>query len=150
MGRSQETFSKKEKEKQKIARKKEKVEKAEERKANSDKGKSLDEMLVYLDENGNFTNTPPDPKKMRREIELEEIQMGAAKIEVDNNPVRIGTITFFNEAKGYGFIKDNKSGDSIFVHVHALIDPIKEGNKVTFGIEKGPKGLNATEVKLAP
>ncbi len=63
MAKSQETFSKKEKEKLKLKKRKEKEEKKADRKANSQKGQDLSDMLAYVDENGNLTTTPPDPKK---------------------------------------------------------------------------------------
>jgi CspA family cold shock protein len=60
-----------------------------------------------------------------------------------------GTVKFFNEAKGFGFITDEASGDDIFVHVTGLVDKIREGDKVTFNLENGKKGMNAVEVKLS-
>jgi cold shock protein len=60
-----------------------------------------------------------------------------------------GTVKFFNEAKGFGFITDDASGDDIFVHVTGLVDKIREGDKVSFNLENGKKGMNAVEVKLA-
>ncbi|MES2836561.1 MAG: cold shock domain-containing protein [Bacteroidota bacterium] len=59
-----------------------------------------------------------------------------------------GTVKFFNEAKGFGFIKDD-NGQEIFVHVSGLRDEIRENDEVTFDVEQGKKGLNATNVKLA-
>src|SRR4051812_39479022 len=61
MGKSGETFGKKEKEKKRLKDRQEKQEKMEHRKANAKKGKSLDEMMAYMDENGNLSSTPPDP-----------------------------------------------------------------------------------------
>ena len=90
MGRSQETFSKKENDKKKLKKRKDKEEKKEERKANSNKGKSLDDMLAYIDENGNISSTPPDPKKMRT-INHEDIQIGVPKHEeVETEVIRKG------------------------------------------------------------
>ncbi|MDJ1504722.1 cold shock domain-containing protein [Xanthocytophaga agilis] len=60
-----------------------------------------------------------------------------------------GTVKFFNNLKGFGFIKSNSSNEEIFVHVSGLIDEIKENDKVTFDVEKGKKGLNAVNVQLA-
>lgn len=60
-----------------------------------------------------------------------------------------GTVKFFNEAKGFGFIVDNTSQEEIFVHVTGLIDNIREGDKVTFNTERGKKGMNAVDVKVA-
>ena len=59
-----------------------------------------------------------------------------------------GTVKFFNEAKGFGFIVDNTSQEEIFVHVTGLIDNISEGDKVTFNTERGKKGMNAVDVKV--
>ena len=60
-----------------------------------------------------------------------------------------GTVKFFNNTKGYGFIKEDESGKEYFVHVSGLIDEINENDKVTFDLEEGKKGLNAVNVKLA-
>jgi cold shock CspA family protein len=150
MSKSQETFSKKEKEKKKIKKRQEKEERAAERRANNNKGKSFEEMLAYVDENGNITDTPPDPMK-RREINQEEIQIGTPK-QLPPDPadlIRVGTVTHFNDSKGYGFIRDAGSGESIFVHVNNAQEQLSEGNRVTFEVEKGPKGLNAVNVKIS-
>jgi len=149
MARSQETFGKKENEKKKQQKRKDKEEKREERKANANKGQDLDSMLVYVDENGNFSATPPDPKQ-KKVIMQEDIRIGVAKQE--NTPqdvLRTGIVAFFNESKGYGFIKDQETQESIFVHLNGLVDAIKENNKVTFEIENTPKGPNAVNVKKA-
>jgi len=60
-----------------------------------------------------------------------------------------GTVKFFNNSKGFGFIKDDESDKEYFVHVTGLIDQIRENDEVTFDLEEGKKGLNATNVKLA-
>lgn len=60
-----------------------------------------------------------------------------------------GTVKFFNESKGFGFIKDEESDKEYFVHVTGLIDRIKEGDVVTFELKEGKKGLNAVNVKIA-
>ena len=147
MARSTETFSKKEKEKARLKKSKDKKEKAEDRKANSGKGKSLEDMMAYIDEHGNITSTPPDPSR-KIKINAEDIQIGVAKQEdVPYDTVRNGVITFFNESKGYGFIRDLQTQESIFVHINALTEPLKENNMVTFETEQGPKGLSAIKVK---
>lgn len=150
MGKSQETFSKKEKEKKRLKKRQDKQEKKEERQANSNKGKSLEDMLAYIDENGNISATPPDLRK-KKVIRSEDIQIGVPRQQDDEevDPIRKGTVTFFNESKGYGFIKDQVTQESIFVHVNGLIDAVKEHSKVTFEIEMGHKGPNAVSVKIA-
>lgn len=149
MGRSQETSSKKEKEKKKLKKKQEKELRKKERKAGSEKGKSFEDMLVYVDEYGHLTDTPPDPTK-KVEIDPEDIEISVSKKEdlgpID--PTRYGTVTFFNSSKGYGFIKDRDSQESIFVHINGMEDDVDEGDKVTFETEMGMKGLNAVKVKL--
>jgi CspA family cold shock protein len=60
-----------------------------------------------------------------------------------------GTVKFFNNSKGFGFIKDEESEKEYFVHVTGLIDEIKENDEVTFDLTEGRKGLNAVNVKLA-
>jgi len=151
MGRSVETFSKKEREKKKFKKQQDKKEKAEDRKANSDKGKSLDDMMAYIDEDGNITSTPPDPSKKRKIVTAEEIQIAVPKQEAlaPEDPVRKGTVSFFNESKGYGFIRDSITQESIFVHVNNLEEAIGEGDKVSFETEQGQKGPNAIKVKKA-
>jgi CspA family cold shock protein len=141
-----ETFAKKEKEKRKAKEKQDKAQKMKERKMNNQKGKSLEDMMAYLDENGNISSTPPDPKR-RKEINLEDIQLGAARNSEPENLVRTGTIAFFNDAKGYGFITDEKSRENVFVHANQLAQPVKERDKVTYERERTPKGFSATNVK---
>jgi cold shock protein len=60
-----------------------------------------------------------------------------------------GTVKFFNESKGFGFIVEASSGQDIFVHVTGLVDKIREGDTVTFETERGKKGMNAVNVKIA-
>lgn len=60
-----------------------------------------------------------------------------------------GTVKFFNESKGFGFIVPSSGGPEIFVHSSGLIDRIRENDKVNFETEQGKKGLNAVQVKLA-
>jgi cold shock CspA family protein len=150
MGKSQETFSKKENEKKRQQRRNEKEEKKAERQANSKKGKGLDDMLAYVDENGNLSSTPPDPKK-KKIVKSEDMVISVPKQE-DMEPaevIRKGTVTHFNESKGYGFIKDSQSQESVFVHINSLEGPIRENDKVVFEVEMGHKGLNAIKVKKA-
>ena len=60
-----------------------------------------------------------------------------------------GTVKFFNSSKGFGFIKDDATGQDIFVHVSGLTQDVREGDAVTFDVTQGKKGLNAINVKLA-
>jgi len=148
MAKSQESYSKKEKEKRRLKKKKDKAEKKAERRANSPGG-GLENMMAYIDEDGNITDTPPDPTKKKKEVIAENIQLGVPKREkTESLAIRKGRVDFFNTEKGYGFIKESNSTDSFFVHVHGLIDEIKEGDQVQFELERGLKGMNAVKVKL--
>ncbi|MBX2889599.1 MAG: cold shock domain-containing protein [Saprospiraceae bacterium] len=60
-----------------------------------------------------------------------------------------GTVKFFNESKGFGFIVDNASGQEVFVHATGLVDKIREGDTVTFETKQGKKGMNAVNVQIA-
>lgn len=60
-----------------------------------------------------------------------------------------GTVKFFNDSKGYGFVKDSEDNQEYFVHVSGLIDEVRENDEVTFELQEGRKGLNAVNVKLA-
>jgi cold shock CspA family protein len=147
MGRSQETFNKKEKEKKRLKKRQDKAAKREERKANP-KRSGLEEMLSYVDEYGNPSDTPPDPSK-KIEIKAEDIELGIPKKEKEEvEAVRNGKVEFFNNEKGFGFIKENETNEKYFVHVSSLTEEIAENDKVSFELEQGLKGLNAVRVKL--
>ena len=59
-----------------------------------------------------------------------------------------GTVKFYNDSKGFGFIKDGSSNNEYFVHVSGLNDEIRENDEVTFDLQEGKKGLNAVNVRL--
>ncbi len=146
MGRSQETFNKKEKEKKRIKKRLDKQKKKEERVANSEGG-DLDNMIAYVDEHGNLSDTPPDPAS-KTKVKAKNIEIGVPKREKEDLTIeRKGKVEFFNDQKGFGFIKDIDSQEKFFVHVHGLIDKIQENDMVVFEIERGLKGMNAIKVK---
>jgi len=60
-----------------------------------------------------------------------------------------GTVKFFNETKGYGFIKDDQSGQEVFVHVSGLKDKVQQNDKVVYEVQEGKRGLTAVNVTLA-
>jgi len=141
-----ETWNKKEREKKKRQDKKEKAERKQERKENKSSS-DLESMYAYLDENGNLSSKPPDPRK-KIVVNVEDIELGVPKHETNpEDLIRTGIVTFFNTEKGYGFIKDLVTQESVFVHINALTEPIKENNKVSFEVEMGAKGANAVNVK---
>jgi cold shock CspA family protein len=147
MGRSQETYNKKEVRNKKEKKRKEKEQKRLDRR-DSDKSGSFEDMIAYVDENGMITSTPPDPER-KNQIKTEDIEISTRRQEdIPFDPEKKGTVTFYNETKGFGFIRESETQMSVFVHVNQLLEPIKEGNLVSFIIEKGLKGPTATQVKL--
>tara|TARA_R110002020_G_scaffold125281_5_gene282432 strand:- start:744 stop:1193 length:450 start_codon:yes stop_codon:yes gene_type:complete len=147
MAKSQQTYGKKENEKKRLKKREDKKKKREERKANA-KGGGLENMLVYVDENGHFTDTPPDPTK-KVKIDAESIEIGVPKRaeEEPEDPVRSGKVDFFNDSKGFGFIIDSANQERYFVHVSGTTEEIREGDKVSYELERGTKGMNAVQVK---
>lgn len=152
MAKSQQSYNKKEKEKKRLKKKKEKLERREKRKLEKAENgpKSFEEMLSYVDENGNLTSIKPDPAK-KKIIKAENIILGVPPVDkVVSRVFRKGQVKFFNHEKGYGFIVDMETKESIFVHVNNIDgdEPLQENDKVTFEVAMGPKGPNAVNVKL--
>lgn len=145
MARSQDTFNKKENEKKRLKKRLEKEKKREARKASAPGG-GLDNMIAYVDEFGNITDTPPDPTK-KQKIIAENVEIGVRKREDLVPTIRTGKIEFFNDAKGFGFIKELETQEKYFVHVKGLLEEVKENDTVTFELERGLKGMNAVRVK---
>ena len=145
MGRSQESFRKKEQNKKREQKKKEKELKKENRLNNSDKGKSLEDMLAYVDEYGNITTEKPLEVK-KAEVKLEEIQISTPKMTDEDKTVE-GVVKFYNEERGYGFINTLHGERVFFLVTDAPRIPNLE-EKVTFEVQKGPKGLQATHIEF--
>ncbi|WP_418992539.1 cold-shock protein [Alistipes sp.] len=140
------SFQKRENEKKKQAKRLEKQKRKEERQSGGTA--SHDEMIAYVDENGNITDTPPE-MRAREEVKLEDIVIATPKKEdVEEEPLR-GRVEYFNADKGYGFIKDATSGEKYFFHITAAPADIAEGRIVTFELERGTRGMNAVRIALA-
>ena len=147
MARSQQSFSKRERELKREKKRKEKEVKKLERQENKMTLDS-DDMIAYVDEFGQVTSTPPDPST-RVEVKLEDIEIGIPKREEEEyDPIRTGIVTFFNESKGFGFIRDLDTQESVFVHVNNTKEEVRENNKVRFETEQGPRGLAAVKVEI--
>ncbi|PKR81695.1 DNA-binding protein [Brumimicrobium salinarum] len=151
MGRSQESFSKREKEKKKAKKKKEKQLKKEQRQEENNQGGSLDDMIAYVDAYGNLTDKPPeDQEREPEEIEAEDIVIGVPPKEDSGEPdVNIGTVAFYDTSKGFGFINDNNNGEKYFFHINNVNFEIQENDKVTYDVVRGRKGMDAVNVELA-
>jgi cold shock CspA family protein len=144
MAKSQQTFSKSEKEKKRLKKRLDKQKKMDARKAENG---STGIQFAYVDHNGNLTDTPPDPE-LKVEYELEDIQISVTKKEdlPEEDPVRKGKVSFFDTSKGFGFIIDMENNEKYFTHVSGLIDDIAENDKVSFELERGMRGMNAVKV----
>lgn len=145
MAKSQDTFNKKEKEKKRLKKRLEKAQKKEERKSNS-QGGGLENMMAYVDENGSISDTPPDQTKIKK-VDINSIVLGVPKREEEVITIRKGRVDYFNDSKGFGFIKEHETQDKYFVHINGVIGDIRENDVVTFELERGLKGMNAVRVK---
>jgi cold shock CspA family protein len=139
-----ETFNKREMEKKRLQKRKEKELRKEERKANN-KDKSFDDMIAYVDENGNISSTPPDMSKKKvikeSDIALTSKNMGGAVATFQQ-----GIVKFYDGEKGYGFIKENETNEEFFFHYSSANFPVAQQDRVTFETERGPKGMNAVRI----
>lgn len=150
MAKSQETYNKKERTKKRLQRRKEKeLRRDEKRLEGPAEPKGLDDMLAYVDENGNISLTPPDPKKMKKVV-AEEILVSTPKdseLEGANEPTR-GEIIHFDSSKGYGFISDSMTKERIFYHISAIVgQELEVGDKVEYAAIKTPRGFQAETLK---
>lgn len=137
--------NKRELQKKKVEKRQEKQKRKEVRKANGSNG-SFEDMIAYVDENGVIVSTPPDPVK--KNYEIEDIAISTPKREDAEETVMEGSVDYFNPDKGYGFIKHSVTMYKYFFHISNVPATIKEGNKVTFELERGPKGMNAVKVTI--
>lgn len=146
MGKSSETFNKREKEKKRLQKRKDKEQKKEERKAGAKDNKSFEDMIAYVDENGNFSSTPPDVtrKKTVREADIDLTSRNKGSGTAPG--LRMGFVKFFDKDKGYGFIKDSATQDEFFFHFRSANFPIAQSDQVAFDTEQSPKGANAVRI----
>ena len=151
MAKSQQTFNKSEKEKKRLKKREDKKKKMDARRAEAKESGKKGIEFAYVDHYGNLTDTPPDPSQ-KLKVEAESIQISVPKtLEGDKeafDPVRKGTVSFFDSSKGFGFIVDAENQEKYFCHVSGLVDEITEGNLVSFELEKGMKGMNAVKVTI--
>lgn len=139
--------NKRDQEKKKIEKRQEKQKRKEERKA-SETGKTFEDMIAYVDENGQLSSTPPENKK--KEVKIEDIQISVPKrIESNEIPIYKGKVEYFNQSKGYGFIKGLEKNEKYFFHIsNNPIDNIFEGKTVTFELKKGLKGMEVINMQI--
>jgi len=146
MAKSQQSFNKSEKEKKRLKKRQDKLSKKVVRRANSEGGE-FENMIAYVDENGQITDTPQDPSK-KKNISASMIEIGIPKKDnTEESNALQGKVSYFDASKGFGFIIDNQSQEKYFVHVSGILEVIKENDKVSFELQRGLKGMNAIKVK---
>ncbi len=146
MGRSSVSYNKKELEKKRAQKRKDKQNRKEERKANGGSG-LLDDMIAYVDENGMITNEQPIAGK-KGVIDAKKIAISTPKKDDSEHAALKGRVEYFNQDKGYGFIKDLGSTEKYFFHIKDAFQNINEGSNVNFELARGNRGLNA--IKIIP
>jgi cold shock CspA family protein len=146
MGRSQETSNKKEVRSKQDKKRKDKEKKRLIKKDGDGGGGN---MIAYVDEFGMISSTPPDVDR-RKHTKLEDIEISIPKRDSSqkSDPIRKGIVTYFNDSKGFGFIRDLESQDSVFAHINNFQEEIQQDNVVSFEVENGPRGPAAVNVRI--
>ncbi|WP_282628631.1 cold shock domain-containing protein [Empedobacter sedimenti] len=139
------SYSKKENIKKKEKKREEKRLQREERKTNNNKGKSLEDMIAYVDINGNLTDVPPHLQNREEDLLSRKENPNEA---VDPAKIYSGVINSMNE-KGFGFITEDGSNESIFFHQSQLKQEVKKYDKVKYKKEVSEKGFRAIEINKA-
>jgi len=144
LAKSQQTFNKLEREKNRAKKREAKRKKMAARKEARARGEIKQDEFVYVDFNGNFTDTPPDPAE-KEQISLDSIVISPTK--KDDVDTRVtGKVTFYDDEKGFGFIKNPLNQDSHFFHFSECPDTLAVGDKVEFELMRGEKGMNAVKI----
>ena len=132
------TTGKRDREKLKEQKRQEKQKRKDERKSGG---------TSSFEENGILHTTPQDVKP-KTEIDVSQIEISTPKQEEMEILPSTGRVEYFTASKGYGFIKDADSGEKYFFHISSAPDTIAEGDKVTFEIERGTRGLAAVRISI--
>lgn len=140
------TSGKREREKLKQTKRQDKQKKKEERLSSG--SRSFEDMLAYVDENGLLHTTPLDVKP-KEEIDASLIEVSVPRqAEIEDEEPLSGRVEYFTSSKGYGFIKDAVSGEKYFFHITNAPVGISEGDKVTYELERGTRGMNAVRIVI--
>lgn len=148
MARSKETFNKRAKEQKRLKERQDKREKMEERKLNKQKGLKLEDMMAYVDDNGNITDKPQDPR-LKKVFRLEDIRIDIPAGN-ERDSTHTGKLQFFDNEKGFGFIIDDATQNRVFLH-HSNIDfPAQLNDSLKFDVqpgERGPVAINVSKLE---
>ena len=138
------TTGKRDREKLKQQKKEDKQKRKEERQNTGTR--SFEEMIAYVDQFGVLHTTPQE--KSKEEMDVSTIAVSTPKQEdIEIVPLN-GRVEHFNTSKGYGFIKDLNSNEKYFFHISETPDALVEGDKVSFELERGPRGMNAVRISI--
>lgn len=147
MAKSQNSFIKKQKADRKRKKKEEKFQKKLQRKDQETSG-NLDDMIAYVDEYGNIVDQPVEKADPDEEPSPEEQRaMMEAIGETVEEEVMKGVVKFFNEEKGFGFIRLKGSGKDVYVQRSGLLDQISDNDRVSLTLEEGVRGPVAVDVR---
>ena len=140
------TSGKREREKLKQTKRQDKQKKKEERMSGG--SRSFEDMLAYVDENG-VLHTSQEDVKPREEVDISEIEVSVPRqSEIEDEEPMSGRVEYFTASKGYGFIKDASDGEKYFFHISNAPAGIAAGDRVTFELERGTRGMNAVRIAI--
>ena len=139
------TAGKRENEKKRLAKRDEKLKKKESKKL-SGSSNSFEDMIAYVDQFGVLHSVPQE--RIEEEVDASHIEVSVPKQENVEVAPHMGRIEYFNAAKGYGFVKDTDNGEKYFFHISSAPATIAEGDRVTFEIERGMRGMNAVRISI--
>ncbi len=142
MSKSFHSFNKKEREKKKAKKREDKKKRKEERKNNPEAAEK-DDMIAYLDADGNIIDSPLEEKV---ENNIEDIEISVPKKSAESRKKK-GRLVQYNEERGYGFIESLDGAEKVFVHMSEFIDEIQVRNMVSYETEKSDRGLRAIKVE---
>ena len=138
------TTGKRDREKAKQQKRREKQKRKEERKSGGTS--SFEDMIAYVDEFGNLSSTPVE--KTTEEVDASTIDVSTPKQEEVEPELFQGRVQHYNSLKGYGFIEEASTKETYFFHYSEAPHGISEGDKVSFEVERGPRGLNAVRISI--
>ena len=133
------TISKRDREKLKEQKRKEKQQRKEERQSNGPS--SFEDMIAYVDQFGVLHSVPQE--RLEEEVDASHIEVSVPKQEDVEVAPLMGRIEYFN-----GFVKDTDNGEKYFFHISSAPTTIAEGDRVTFEIERGMRGMNAVRISI--
>lgn len=140
------TSGKREREKQKEQKRKEKQRRKEQRQ--SEGTSSFDDMLAYVDKNGVLHASLEEAQAVEEKIDASQIEVSTPKKEEVEEVPLTGKVDFFNASRGFGFVKSNVDGEKYFFHISSAPENITEGDKVTFELERGARGMSAVRMTI--